>query len=326
MPTRFLPVLLLPLAAAVGCAANTSDGDGWPATQGPKVVTSFAPVRCFALNVAGDHAAVRAVMSTQGPHHFQPGRSDAKMLAGADLFLINGLGLDDGIANRMQQMVGGSKLRLVRLGDRLPADMLLEGGCEHCRQAAAAGQKHEHDDHAADPHVWLGLDQAERMVGAIRDEFKELDPAHAADYDRRAAEYVAKLRKLKADGLAMLKGKAERQFISFHGSLAYFAKTFGLQEPEVIQDVAGHEPTPAQLKALVERCKANKVRVIAVEPQYTAQTSAKVILDELRNGGVPDPVVIVLDPLETTPDAEFGPDWYETKMRANIEALAKALK
>jgi zinc transport system substrate-binding protein len=322
MTTRLL-ALVLPLALA-GCAANSS-GDGWPAADGPKVVTSFAPIRCFALNVAGDHAAVRAVMSTQGPHHYQPGRTDAKMLAAADLFLINGLGLDDGIAGKMRQMAGGDRLRLVKLGDRLPEDTLLEGGCLHCQHEGEDGHKHDHG-HAADPHVWLGPDHAEKMVDAIRDELKQLDPAHAADYDRRAAEYVAKLRRIKADGLAALKDKGERQFVSFHGSMGYFAHALGLKEPEVIQDVAGHEPSPKQLKALADRCVAKQVRVIAVEPQYSAATSAKVIVDELRNRGVPDPVVIVLDPLETAPDTEFGPDWYETKMRANIEALAKALK
>jgi ABC-type Zn uptake system ZnuABC Zn-binding protein ZnuA len=315
---RLAVLLLVPLAAA-GCKP-TSDAADWPPAPGPKVVASFAPVRCFVANVAGDRAAVRAVMSTQGPHDYQPGRSDARLLASADLFVINGLGLDNDIANKMQRLAGGDRLKLVKLAERLPESMLLEGECHH--DHGDGGHTHSH---GIDAHAWLGLDQAERMVETVRDELKAIDPADAAGYDRRAAEYVARLRALKADGLAMLKDKKDRQFVSFHGSLTYFADTFKLPQPEVIQDVAGHEPSPKELNAMVARCVAKKMRVIAVEPQYAASGSAQAVANELKQRGLADPKVIVIDPLETCPEAEFSADWYERKTRENLRALAAAL-
>ena len=70
MRTRFSIPALAPFAAfgmlliGIGCTGNTVD---WPETPGPKVVVSFAPLYCFALNVAGDDATVKSIMSRPIP-------------------------------------------------------------------------------------------------------------------------------------------------------------------------------------------------------------------------------------------------------------------
>jgi ABC-type Zn uptake system ZnuABC Zn-binding protein ZnuA len=320
-------VAFLGLLATLPLAGCGSPGPAWPNKPGPKVVASFPPIYCFALNVAGDDAAVRTVMSNQGPHHFDPQLSDAQLLRGADLFFINGLGLDEKVAAKLKGMSGNPNLEVIELGEKIDPKLLAEScGCEH-DHGDAHDEKHDHDhDHATDPHVWLGLDLAEIEVNGIRDGLKQADPAHAAEYDRRAAEYVARLKKLEADGRAMLKDKKERKFVTFHGSLTYFARSFGLEIAAVIQKVPGKEPTGKELEALVKACVENKVRVIAVEPQYSGQSSAQRILTELKNRGVENPVLVEIDPMETAPESDLTPGWYEAKMRANLEQLAGALK
>jgi zinc transport system substrate-binding protein len=308
------------LAATIPLAGCGGTAPEWPDRPGPKVMASFPPLYCFALNVAGDDAVVKTAMSNQGPHHFDPKPSDARRITQADLFVINGLGLDDMIARKMKGGSGNLDLRIVNLGERFKPEELEEGTCHHDH-----GHDHAHE-HGQDPHVWLGIGFAVRQVEGIRDALKESDPAHAEGYDRRAAAYVARLRKIEEDGKAALKDKKDRKFITFHESLTYFAKTFGLEIADVIQKVPGQEPTARKLSDLVEKCKLNKVRVIAVEPQYSGQSSAQRILDELRRQKVADPVLVEIDPLETAQDTELGADWYEAKMRENITKLAGALK
>lgn len=320
-PPRVLIVLFAAvLAATIPLAGCGGSAPVWPERPGPKVMASFPPLYCFALNVAGDDAVVKTAMSNQGPHHFDPKPSDARRITQADLFVINGLGLDDVIARKMKGGSGNPDLRIVDLGERFKPEELEEGVCMHDHDHA-----HAHD-HGKDPHVWLGIGFAVRQVEGIRDALKEADPAHAEGYDRRAAEYVARLRKIEEDGKAALKGKREHKFITFHESLTYFARTFGLEIADVIQKVPGQEPTARELSDLVEKCKANKVRVIAVEPQYSGQLAAQRILDELRRQGVADPVLVEIDPLETAQDTDLTATWYEEKMRKNIEKLAEALK
>jgi ABC-type Zn uptake system ZnuABC Zn-binding protein ZnuA len=318
---RSRAVLLAAVALAVplfapGCGSDST----WPDRPGPKVVVSFPPIFCFAVNVAGEDAVVKNMMSTVGPHSFQPTDTDARLLRHADLFLVNGIGLDNALADSLKAGSGNRKLKVVALGERIPADRLVEGRCNH-----EHGHAHDHD-HGHDPHVWLGPDHAIVMVEAIRDELKAADPAHAANYDRRAAEYVAKLRKLKEDGLAVLKDKADRKLVTFHESLAYFAGAYNLSVEGVVQKKPGLEPNADELKALIKTCAEKKVRLIAVEPQYTANTSARAVLYELKRNGVEGADLVEIDPLETVRPDDLTPDWYERKMRANLEALAKAMK
>jgi ABC-type Zn uptake system ZnuABC Zn-binding protein ZnuA len=298
--------------------------DGWPKDRtGPKVAVSFAPLCCFAVNVAGDDAVVRNLLTSSGPHHFQPTDRDARLLRRADLFLVNGIGLEGDKPEGMKKGSGNQQLKIVELGSRIPPDKLFAGSCQHEDHAG-----HAHDPDGKDPHVWLSPDYAILLVEAIRDELKAADPAHAAGYDDRAARYVAKLRKLKEDGLAMLKDKKDRKIVTFHDSMTYFAKTFDLKIVGVVQKNPGTEPNDKQLRTLIALCAdpSDPVRVVCVEPQYGTSNSAGALLGELRRAKVPDPVLVELDPLETVKPEDLNADWYETKMRANLRALAESLK
>lgn len=317
MRTSLLLFGLIAAGAVVGCS---SSGPAWPDRPGPKIVASFPPIYCFVANVAGDDATVRTAMTSQGPHHFDPKQSDAVLLRQADLFFLNGLGLDERAAGKLKSFSANGKLRLIDLGAKVDKKLLEEGECHH--EGHDHGQPHEHP---IDPHVWLGLDTAEQMVNGVRDELKAADPARAADYDRRAAEYTAKLCKLKEEGTALLAGKKEREFVTTHESLTYFARSFGLTVHDVIQTTPGKEPKGEDLDKLVKDMIEHKVRVIAVEPQYSSQGAATRVADELKRKGV-DAVLVPIDPLETANEADLNPGWYEAKMRANLESLKNALK
>lgn len=312
---RLLALLLL--APLAGCGDPAA---GWPAKPGPKVVASFPPIACFAQNVGGDDVTVRSAMTHAGPHDFDPTADDMQRLRGADLFLMNGLGLDDRAANKLKEGSRNSTLKLIDLGGRLDPKLLHEGECHHDH---GAGEKHEH---GKDPHVWLSPPLAMRLVDGIRDEFAAADPTRADKYRERAAAYTVKLQTLLGDGQSLLRGKTDRKIVTSHESLEYFAEAFGLEVKDVIMTQPGREPTGKELAALVDSCVRNKVRVIAIEPQYAGNATARRIADELARKGVPDPAVIEIDPLETASSSDLRPDWYESKMRDNLKKLAEALK
>jgi ABC-type Zn uptake system ZnuABC Zn-binding protein ZnuA len=302
-----------------GCGSSP---DVWPDRAGPKVVVSFAPIYCFATKVAGDDAVVQNIMTTTGPHDFNPSDTEARLLRKANILFINGLELDNNLANTLKRGSGNRELNIADLGGRIPQGELLEGSCQHDH---GPGEAHDHE-HGIDPHIWLSPEFAIRMTEAIRDELKRADPDHAANYERRAAEYVTELRNLLNDGRKLLEGKKDRRLVTFHESLAYFAKSFDLTIEGVIQKKPGVEPNSDEVKKLIEMCRDKKVRLIAVEPQYGTNTSAKTILEHLKREGVADAELVVIDPLETVPPAELTPDWYVARMRQNLDALARAMK
>ena len=319
-------VLAIPALFALlsgGCAKTAAEWDA--AKTGPKVVASFAPISSLVQSIAGPDAQVKTVLTSQGPHGGEVDAGKASLLRRADLFFINGLDLDNAIVEKLRKAAGGDALKVVALGEAIPKKLLEEAAHDHEHDAPGGGG-HDHKHGVRDPHVWLGLAAAAAMTEVIEAELAAKDPAHAAGYRGRAESLRARLAKLQADGKALLANKKERGLVSFHESLTYFAKSFDLEIEAVIEKTPGTEPSAKDLQNLVAECLEHKVRVIAVEPQYSAKSSAKRLVEELRAKGVADAELVELDPMETADPDKLTGEFYEATMRANLEALAKVLR
>jgi ABC-type Zn uptake system ZnuABC Zn-binding protein ZnuA len=305
---------------AVGCGS----ADPWPKEPGKlKVLASFPPLASFAKAVGGDDVVVLSLMATKGPHDFEGTPSDALKVRGANVFLVNGLGLDEVVCKRLQRACGNPNVKIVELGTIIDKEHLKKAP-EHDESAheGHAGH-HHHGEH--DPHVWLSPLFAAEMVVKLGEVLKEADPAHGDAYVRRAGEQAAKLVQLHNDGKDLLRDKKDRKLVTFHESLGYFGDAFGLEVAGVIEKWPGTEPSPVFLSKLADACKEKSVRVIAVEPQFPTNTAAKALLTKLKADGI-DAEFAEVDPLETASEADISAGWYDARMRANLAALAKAMK
>lgn len=310
-----------------GCTAPPSP---WPEGRSPRVLVTLPAYYSFVTNVAGDHAAVVCLLSGTGPHDYQPTAQDSLKLRSADLFFANGLELD-GFAAKLKSNSGNSALPLIELGEVVPHKIAAVE--EHDKKEGQDMHGHGHDHgHAhhhgeTDPHVWLGIDEALSMIDAIADALAKKDPTHARDYAERARAYKARLQQIKGDGQKLLDDvkPADRKLIAFHDSLNYFARNFGLKIAGVIELQAGMAPDAAMYRKLIETCKKEKVRVIAVEPQYPS-SAAEQLRKDAEAEGVRGLTIVTIDPLETAAPRDLTPEFYEKKMTENITNLAKALK
>jgi zinc transport system substrate-binding protein len=309
-------ILAVFLLSQVGCHRAT---DPWKDVPGgaTKVLVSFPPLYCFTKGVVGDDAKVLSLLVAVGPHEHQAGADDAQLAAGADLFLVNGLQLDDFVTT-VAKASGNTKIKIVKI-----ADTALDPK-ERIRMAQMPG--HEGHGHGIwDPHAWLGIEQAILMVQTIAATMKEADAAHAKDYDKRAAQYVDKLKQLQADGKKMLAGKKNRKIIATHESLAYLCKSFDLELAGSIMPVAGVEAEGSQLAALEGLCEKYDIRVIAIEPQFKRDKAEA--LQQAQQSKGRKMVIITIDPMETAvPDQLVDGEYYLRTMRSNLENLAKNLE
>lgn len=310
---------LLPFLLTFSLISCRRADSNWPYQGKLRVLVSFPPLYSFAKNVAGDDADVRCLLTTKGPHDYNPDLKDRQMAGGADLILINGLELDEFIV----KLAGKNKNKIVKVGEAIPDKRLLamkEGGLVH------GDHVHEGGDH--DPHVWLGPSLAKIMVEKIASEMATRDPNHKKGFEERAQAYFQKLDQLQNDGVAAFKNKKNRRLVTTHDSLGYFALAFGLEIVGSIQPQPGDDGNSKEFTRLMGLCKAKEVAVIAVEPQYS-RGPAEHMQRLLRNQGVTVKLVEV-DPLETAPavgnSSEPDPDFYIQHMRRNIDELAKALQ
>ena len=312
---RYLSSLLLISFSSLccGCAKQPSP---WQDKPGIKVLASFPPIASMAMNVVDSEGTVLSLLNSGVHVHGDPNTQEIILAHDADVIFSNGLGLEDRFLKKIKSPAGNAKLLAVELGSRLDKKTLLEGECGH---EHVPGETH---DHPTDPHVWLSPVNARQFVKQMAITLNDLKGKNDR-IDANAVAYCAKLDELLGYGDKLLKDKQERKFVSFHDSLQYFVRDFKLEIAGVVEIEPGVEPGSKQMAELIENCTKNKIRVIAVEPQFTAKNAATTIRNELKHHGI-DAVFVEIDPLETA--TEITPELYIDTMRKNLENLAAALK
>ncbi len=276
--TAFLLIFL-----AVGASASAAESR-------LRVLATFAPVFCFAKNVAGDAADVEMLLPPNAePHNYAISPGDLKKIARADVIVENGLGVESWLDKVLASGANPGVLRLV----------------------ASAGI----ETRDANPHVWLDPILAIREVENIRDGLKTRDPAHAGIFDKNAAAFIGRLRVLDAGIRLASERIRDRRLLTLHDAFRYFAARYGFEIVAVIEPFPGREPTPKYVRALRDLILQKNVHAIFAEPQVASRIARSLAVESR----VP---VAALDPMET---GEPGAEFYEQATRANLDALVKAL-
>ena len=141
--------------------------------------------------------------------------------------------------------------------------------------------------------------QAKNILDALVD----VDPSHESDYMARYTVFLQELDHIDADLRTLFSGKTTQHpgFMVFHPAWGYFAQTYGLRQIPI--EIEGKSPKPAQIRRLIKEARNQGVRVIFVQPQFSAK-NAEIIAGAI--GGK----VLTADPL--------SPDW-----AANIRRQAR---
>jgi zinc transport system substrate-binding protein len=277
-----------------------------------KVVTSFLPVYCFAVNVAGDLAEVENLLpSGVGPHDYQFAPRDLRKLTAADLFVVNGLGVEDWLGRVVQAVGTSGKPVMVEISAGLKAELIL---LKPGTRVLESG--HGHDHAPANSHIWLDPKLAAHAVTNILKAFQKRDPANAAGYAANAEKYLARLQALDQELATALASVKTQPLITYHNAFPYFTRRYGLNLVGVVEETPDIEPSPQQRTALMKLIREKRVKVIFTEPQFTSKLARQIAQD----AGV---ALAELDTLETGP---LTPTAYETGLRRNATVLQRHLK
>ena len=310
---------LLSLLAFGGCSTPPDSWKGAKPGQ-KRVLVSFAPLYSLTTAIAGDDAYVNCFLTgDNGPHGYGFTPQDRPKLRGADLLISNGLQLDNDFINKLNAT--RPPVPELRVGEVIPKELL------HVVDEDAVKAEGGHVHGIYDPHIWLGPAHAVAVAEKIAAKLGEIDPEHKSGYERRAAELITKIRAMHEDGKAKLAGKKNRNLVTMHESMHYFADAFDLTVVGAIQKQPGQDPDAAAFAQLERLCRDKQVAAIAVEPQYS-QGQAEQLRKQLTRRGL-DVKLVEFDPLETAPAAPGStnpnPDYYLNGMRRNLDNLAKAL-
>jgi ABC-type Zn uptake system ZnuABC Zn-binding protein ZnuA len=297
-------VLLVLLTA---CAGGGGDESGRL-----KVIASTTQIGDFARQVGGDRIQLTVLLKpNQDAHDFELAPSQVRAIAGADLVLANGLGLDSFLNKALES----SDAEEVVVSEGI---VTIAGHEEE----EHAGE--EQDDHAGqDPHVWFSVGNAITMVENVRDALSAADAANAATYTENATKYLGELRALDASikqQVAQIPA-ACRKLVTNHDVLGYYAQAYGF---EVIGSVIPSTSSQASASAadvagIVRQIKAEGVPAIFAE----ASINPDLIRQVGREAGVK-----VVDDLYGDSLGPSGSDGatYVKMMQANTRKIVDALK
>ena len=177
------------------------------------VVTSFYPMYIAAMNVIGDTPGVDlqnlSEPQTGCLHDYQLTPADMKLLSGADVFIVNGGGIESFLSDVAADY---KNLSIVNACEGLNLLSEEDEGEEHAHGDAHedAAEEHIHGDaedthedghnHGdVNAHAWMSIALYKQQVENILEGLCRIDLKHQDAYESNAKEYLAKLEDVAED-------------------------------------------------------------------------------------------------------------------------------
>jgi manganese transport system substrate-binding protein len=252
--------------ALTACNARTTPGT----SDKPVVLTTFTVLADMAQNVAGDHLQVESITKVGAEiHGYEPTPGDIRRAAKADLILDNGLNLEAWFS----QFVDGLDVPHLVASEGVQTLPIAED--------AYAG--------LTNPHAWMSALNAQIYVANMVRAFSDLDPAHAADYQRNGAAYGAELQRIHAGLVNQIQTvpKAQRALVTCEGAFSYLARDTGLNEIYIWPVNAEQQATPQRVAGTIDAVTRNQVPAVFCESTVSDKPMQQVVrATGARFGGV----------------------------------------
>ena len=170
----------------------------------------------------GDDSSMSVLMPLGAdPHDFQASSAQVALMAGADLVVVNGLGLEEGVLDAVENVEadGVSVLEIAALVDPLPF------GEEHEEEHS---EEESHDDHGHgefDPHFWFDMERMALAAELIGAELAVNGDESFASCGESVAGEIRATDVLVADTLSSVQ-EANRVLVTDHDALGYLAERY----------------------------------------------------------------------------------------------------
>lgn len=324
-------------AGKTGAAGETSDASDSvkntdEADDMLTVVTSFYPMYIATLNIVDGVEGVRlenlSEPQTGCLHDFQLTPEDMKLLSTADVFVINGGGIESFMSDVAKAY---PKLDVVEACEDVvllsddesdsdhdhnhEADTESDSDHDHDNEAdAESDSAHDHDHGDENAHAWMSVPRYRTMVQTIASRLAEKDAKHADEYYANAKAYDAKLAVLEEKINSLKSLTAGQNIIIFHEAYAYVADDFSMNACYLLDLDEERSVSAGEIKQVIGAIKDDSVSVILAEELYGKSMGDTVSRET-------DVHVVYIDPLNR---GEYDKDSYLYGMEHNIELIKEA--
>lgn len=268
-----------------------------------KVVTTFTIIQDIAQNVAGDAATVESIAKPGAEiHEYEPTPKDIVKTQSANLILWNGLDLERWFERFFEDIKD------------VPAVVVTQGITPMpIQEGSYRGNPN--------PHAWMSPTLALTYIENIRAALVKYDPDNAADYNKNAATYAAKIKALDEplrERLANIPTQ-HRWLVTSEGAFSYLARDYNLKEAYLWPINAEEQGTPQQVKYVIDLVRKNNIPVIFSESTISDRPAIQVS----RETGIKYGGVLYVDSLSATDGAV---PTYIDLLKTTIETIAQGFE
>ena len=272
------------------------------AQEEPKtIVASASMIADMTEQIVGDLHDVEMIVPIGGdPHLHEPTPSNARLVARADLILINGLTFE-GWINELIENSGTSAQVVTVTEDIQPLTSTTYAN-------------------SADPHAWMDASKVISYVESITRALVKLDPPNGSTYRRNALAYKNELIQLDQDIEAAIAEipAHKRVLITSHDAFQYYGRRYGIRLEAIMGISTEAEAQTSDIRRVNKVIKENQVPAIFVESTINPKLIEQLAQDnKVSIGGE-----LYADSLG---DEDSPASTYLDMMRYNTKTIVEAL-
>jgi ABC-type Zn uptake system ZnuABC Zn-binding protein ZnuA len=258
-------VLLLTAAAGITQAASKLN-----------VMTATQDIASLAREVGGDLVNADSIaMGYQDPHFVEPKPSFLLKLQKADLLVVVGLQLEIGW---LPPLITQSRNPKIQVG--APGYLDMSQSCQILEIPTGQVTRAMGDVHPlGNPHYWLDPDNGRRIAKALAAKFSEMQPASAAAFAQRFADFDKRLSTAEKGWEAKMAPYRGRKVVTYHRSWPNFCERFGLVVVDYVEPKPGIPPSPSHTLEVINTMKREGIKLILVEPYFDLRAPNKIAQD-----------------------------------------------
>ncbi|MBS3940459.1 MAG: zinc ABC transporter substrate-binding protein [Actinobacteria bacterium] len=249
MAVRLLLVVAVVLAGCTGTSIPSAE----PAAEEPVVTATVAPITDLVRQVLGDRGELHGLVPDGvDSHTYEPRPSDAQMLGQADLFVANGLFLEEPTLRLAEANLPAGSATVTLADETISRD---EWAFDFSFPA---------EQGVPNPHLWLDVRHAMAYVELIRDGLAEVDPAGGDVYIDNASRYLSQLEQLDAaigQAIDTIPGE-NRKLVTYHDSWPYFGRRYDIAVVAAVQPSDFAEPSAREVRTIIDQVRDEQVPAV----------------------------------------------------------------
>lgn len=264
------------------------------------IMVTIEPQRYFAEKIAGDKYKIECVVPAgQSPETYDPTPRQMVQIGKSVAYLeIGFIGFEQAWMHKIKE--NNPDLLFFDTSKGMKFITGPEAACTHHHGDDAHTHAHEG---GVDPHIWTCIEGAKVIAWNTLNALIQLDKENASYYWDNYNRLFSEIEVTEATLEELLAPLAGTAFIIYHPALTYFADEFQLHQ--LCIEMEGKEPSPAQLKMLVDTAKNEQVKVVFIQQEFDKK-NAELIAKETGCR------LVVINPLDY--------DWHKEMIH-----IAKAL-